>query len=331
MKKYLFLFLILSSTAWPWRSYDRFYTGATANAVGGAFIAEASGELAAAYNPAGLVQLKEHFTLSYEVYSGVIINDLLATSPRLKFDSFPFLAITSRIDKLHLAFSSSTLFADYDLSGFSLRHIALSAGYSPLEGLSFGVSIGPALALERDSIGWGFAWQAGLLWKITTKLQWGLAFHSPISVKWTRTVLGNSLSETFPWIIDTGFSFELSRTSLLFFSAEFLNMDGVRFTLNNIDDSPHFLRGAFTRLHPHLGFRFLEPITGAHISLGFKIDSEYFDTGSRPQYQLTAGVRFFGHNAEFNAALIDSLVLSLLNPENTREEQLFLSVSLRWP
>ncbi len=324
----LVLIFFLSQPAYSWRSYDRFHVGAEADGVGSAFVGDASSEIAAHHNPAGLAQVDKSFSLNYEVYTSVIIDDLLATPPRLDFDSFSFFSLYSRVKQWHFSLSLNTLFNSFGTDQLYARGLKLSVAYPLFKNLSIGGGLGPVLLMESSGWGYAFHYNLGVLWQISPRLKWGLSFHSPFSTTWQQTVLGNQLSESFPWLLETGISWVVSPRSILYFSLDYTGIDTVSFVLDNVDSSPQFGGNIWYRLHPHIGYRFLEPRTGAHLSVGLQSDSDYYETGSVQQYQLSLGVRFYGKRAVFNASLIDSLLISLIYPENNHEEKMNFSVSV---
>ena len=87
----LFLFSIFDQS-YAWRNFSRFKLGTEANGVGGAYVGDASSELAMFYNPAGLVQLKKKISVQWEASTGIKILDILGKiNIRLdRYDYFSF-------------------------------------------------------------------------------------------------------------------------------------------------------------------------------------------------------------------------------------------------
>lgn len=331
MKKMLWLTLITlfsQHSLFAWRPYNRFIPGAEVNSIGGAYTADASGELAALHNPGGLAQIDKTFSLNYEVYAAIIVNDLLATPPQPDFDTFPLFSLFLRTNRWRWSLGIYTRYSSTGLDTLDARTILLTAAYPLRDNLSLGFGTGPVLLLEGDGRGWGWDFNAGLLWRLSPVLQAGVSFQSGFSTSWLNTRLGSSLTETFPWSAEAGISWQSGPNSMLFLSLDYIGIDSISFTLNGISEPPLFTSSLWHRLHPHLGLRFLEPRTGAHLSLGFMTESDYYQNGAQTQYLLTAGVRFFGKKAVFNATLVDSFLLSVVFPRNSREEKLSFSVSV---
>lgn len=192
-----------------------------------------------------------------------------------------------------------------------------------MNNLSLGAGVGPVLAIENSTYGLSYAYNAGVLWKPTDVLQIGLCFESPINMSWSTSATGITLNETYPFIIDLGGQYAFTETFFGFLGLDYTGIDSIRYILNGVDYSPQFNDGnPFSRIHPHVGIQFLEEYTGAHISLGFMMDSSYYDTGSINQYLITAGVRAYGKNLIFRASLIDALIIGLFYPGNVRDERI---------
>ncbi len=326
---YLLVFLCLFlETVFAWRPYSRFFPGAEANGIGNAFVGDASSELAAHYNPAGLAQLNKGFTLNYEVYTSVIINDLLAAPPDLTFDTFPFFSLFYRANQWRFSLGLATQFSSYGPNSLFTRSLKFSAAFPLLDNLSIGAGIGPVFLFEGDGRAFSWDFNLGILWRISPVLQWGTSFHSGFHVLWQSSILGSHLEEVYPWILESGISWKTGRYSFLYFGLDYIHLDAITYTLDAILDNPTFSNSLLHRLHPHLGFRFLEPRTGAHLSAGFMTDSDYYDNGAVTQYLLDLGIRFYGKRAVFNAALVDSLLLALFIPSNNHEEKFYFSVSV---
>ena len=336
--KVLFCFLCLSlllgvSPLWAWRSYGRFKLGGDANGIGGAYVGDASSEIALNYNPAGIVQIPQTrsnntFSFMYEVYSSAEILDILAWDVKFKFDVFPFFSFVVLPGDIKTGFSVATLFAAPRSTGdLAVRSLKFTAAYSVLPNLSLGFGIGPVLAFEGKGYGISYAFNAGLLWKIMDGLQAGCAFQSPINLQWTSTDYGRSLSEVYPMIAEAGLAYAVNERFFLFGSLEYIDADSIRYVLNDTDYSPAIGDNPLARLHPHFGIRFLEEMTGGHISLGMMIDSVYNNTGSDNQYLLTAGFRAYGKNMVYRVSLVDGLLVGLFYPRNTREEKVTVSFS----
>lgn len=326
--------VLIASTGYGWRSFSRFLLGAEANGVGGAYVADASSEIAMNYNPAGLVQIDKTFSVNYEVSSAIEVGNILSTGllkDILNMDYFPFFSAMYSAGKWKFGTSLSTRFCLYTTGDdLNVRSWKFTAAYPILDNLSVGFGIGPVFALEGDSRGYSFDWNLGVLWKPAPRLQLGAALQSPIDVNWTIASVGASLYEHYPLIAEAGLDWAVSPLSYLFFSLEYVDMDSVKYVVNGTDDSPVFGANVFARLHPHAGIRFLERFTGAHISFGMMIDSAYFDGGSYNLYLLTAGVRAYGRNAVFNFSLIDSLLFGLVAPYSPHEEKFDASFSFKF-
>lgn len=332
--KCFFLFIILiflsSAEVHSWRTYNPFALGSDANGIGGAYVGDASSEFAIYYNPAGMVQLSSNLSFTYEIASSVEIVDVLAWNVSVDFDYFPFFSLTGSVNEWKWGVSVTTLFHSVlQQNDMSIRSVNFTAAYPILPNLSVGAGIGPVIATERTGNGFSYAWNVGLLWKVMEPLQLGLCFHSPIELQWSKTENGGSLYEVFPFIVDLGGTYRLNENMFLFGSLAYINIDSIRYVLDGADLSPVFDGNIFGRVHPHFGVRFLEEHTGAHISLGVMMDSSYYDKGSVNQYLLTAGVQAYGKNLVFRASLIDSLLFSLLNRYNVREEKINVSISIR--
>jgi hypothetical protein len=327
------LILILFMCAgelYSWRTFNRAALGSDANGVGGAYVGDASSEFAIYYNPAGMVQLSSNLSFTYEISSRVRIADFLNWNVTVAFDYFPFFALSGSLNEWKWGVSVTTLFDSVvNKSSMSVRSINFTAAYPVLPNLSVGAGVGPVIASENTGYGFSYAYNIGLLWKVTEDLQLGLCFHSPVDLAWSITEKGGSLFETFPFLIDLGGMFRLNEKMFLFGSLEYVSIDTIRYVLDNIDYSPAFDGNLFGRLHPHFGLQFLEENTGAHISLGVLLDSSYYDTGSINQFRFTAGVRAYGKNLVFRASLIDSLLFGLFYRYNDHEEEINLSFSFR--
>jgi hypothetical protein len=322
--------LFVCPNAYSWRSFAPFKLGAEAVGIGGAYVAEASSETAMAYNPAGLLQLEDRIYFMYEIYSSARIPDVLNWDVSFKFDYFPFLGVVGGGESFKIGVSIFTLFHSLEKGNdFNVRNMALSFACNLLPNLSVGAGVGPVFALEGNGIGFSYAYNIGILWKAANSLQVGFCFHSPIELNWSRTDQGVSLWERYPLSAELGLSYLIVEKLFGFFSLEFIDWNSVSYILDGKDYSPRVDENLFARFHPHIGVRFLEENTGAHISLGFMIDSFYYESGSVNQYFLTAGVRFYGKNMIFRAALSDSLLIGFFYPGNTREERLNVSLSFK--
>lgn len=331
LRLFLFFFLTaaVSGQLHSWRTYNQFSLGSEANGVGGAYVGDASSEFAIYYNPAGLVQLTNRLSFTYEIASAVWIPDILANI-QVKFDYFPFFSVTGSVFDVKWGVSVTTLFHSVlQQNDLSVRSVNFSAAYPVLPNLSLGFGIGPVFATEPNGFGMSYAYNIGVLWKVIEPLQLGLCFHSPIDIVWSKTGSGGTLYETFPFIIDLGGMYRLNENVFLFGSFAYLNIDSIRYVLDGSDYSPKFDGNIFGRLHPHFGVQFLEERTGAHISLGVMMDSSYFDTGSYNQYLWTIGLRAYGKNLVFRASIIDALLFGLFNRYNVREEKINVSFSFR--
>ncbi|NPV02654.1 MAG: hypothetical protein HPY53_14875 [Brevinematales bacterium] len=332
MKKWLMItgfVALLGTTGHAWRAIGKYFLGSEANGIGGAYSGYAESELAVHYNPAGLVQMKGKWTFMFEVSTGIYTYDLLSANFKLIPDFFPFFSTVVSVDGIKLGLSLTTLFDGYTQESLFVRTLKVTAAFPILENLALGVGLGPVFAFESTGIGYGWSANIGLLWKISDDFQIGVCFHTPIPVEWSNPVMGSSLSEVYPAILDMGISWNMTETSMLFFSLEYLAIDGIKYILNGQDRSPVFESNLLSRVHPHLGFRFLEPSSGAHISCGMMIDSDYYDTGGINQYLLTVGVRAYGRNMVFHASLIDALLFSIVYPYNTAEERVNIGMTFQ--
>ncbi len=331
------LFCILSiNFAYGWRPYNRFRLGSFANSIGAAYTAYAESEIAVHHNPAGLVQIQSGWGISYEVYANVVIPDILQGNYiRINMDYFPFFGLIYGRNKMRFGLSVSTIFDSYFLNDLHVRSVKLSFAYPVLDNLAVGGGAGPVIATEGDGRGFAFAYNIGILWKISQRVQTGLVFHSPFFIEWQNSVSGFSLRENYPMIIEGGIALELSERVLLFAGLEFINIDSITYELNNQNRSPEFDNNLLSRIHPRIGIEFSEPIIGARLSFGFMTDSSYHTRGGQNQYLLTAGVKAYGRrgngNIIFSGSIVDSLLLSLINPDNTREVKITMSLSFRIP
>ena len=322
----LFL-LVFCQTAYCWRSFNVFQLGAEANGIGGAYVGEASSEIAIHHNPAGIVQMSSNLSFTYEVFGSLIIQNLLEMKFNLKMDYFPFVALVGKLDNWRFGVSLSTLFDGSAIDRLSIRSMKFTAAYPIFNNLSLGIGLGPVFAFEGNSWGISFAYNIGVLWKALPELQLGLTFHSPLDVEWNQPAIGYSLHESYPFRIELGAAYAIAPTINAYASLEYIDIDRIRYILNGSDASPQFDANLLSRLHPHIGVRILEEFTGAHLSFGLMTDSSYYATGSANQYLVTVGVRAYGKKVVFNASFIDSLLFSLINSDNSREEKLNISVS----
>lgn len=337
LKKFIIIGIIFVSCSniYSWRPYNRFRVGSDANGVGCAYVADVSSELAIHHNPAGLVQLDKKLSVAFEIYANIIIPDILANNIRIHLDYFPFFAVICKINKLDLGLSTTTLFDAFQSDETHIRSVKFSFAYPLFENFSIGGGLGPVVATEGNGIGTGFAFNIGLLWKTSARLQIGLCFQSPFTVNWSTPAIGYSLVESFPFIVEGGIIYAINKNAMLFISLEYIDIDRIIYTLNNIDSSPVFEQNIFSRLHPHAGIQFVEKISGARISLGLMMDSVYDDGGGRNQYLLTIGIKAYGGsgktrgNTIFTASIIDSLLFSLINPYNSYEEKINISFSFK--
>ncbi len=328
---YLLALLLIPALLSGWRSYSRYFAGSDADGIGGAAVADASSETAVYYNPAGLVQTQsmksnQNFFFMYEVSTSLFISDLFAWDVTAKFDTFPFFAVAYNGWDLKAGLSINTLFYSQNKENdFTLHTAHLTFAFPIGDSLSIGFGGGPAFALERSGVGYSYDYTAGILWKLLPELKIGACFHSPISIAWSSTEVGKSLSETFPSITELGLAYNMSGTSVYFFSLDYTDVDSIRYILDGSDYSPAIGNNFMARLHLHTGFRFLEENTGAHISAGFMTGSFNYDKGSINQYLLTLGVRAYGEDMVFRASLIDALILGLFFSGNVPDEQINLS------
>jgi len=333
MKKHIFIiiFLIIPTLFYGWRSYIRSHIGSDANGIGGAYVGDATSELALFYNPAGLVQLKgeneeQNFFFLYEVSASLLLYSYLSWDPAFKFDTFPFLAIayTGLNWKMGLSIASS-FESESRLNDFRVRDLFFSISIPIENDISIGFGAGPIFAIENTTTGYSFSYNIGILWNIEKDLKFGLCFHSPFAIQWNNTEAGNSLYESFPFLLETGLAYQLSEVAILFTSLDYIDIDSIRYVLDEKDYSPTFDQNLFARVHPHIGIRFLEENTGAHISAGFMMDSSYYDNGSINQYLITLGVRAYGKNMIFRASLIDALLIGLFYRGNVKNERINIS------
>ncbi len=325
----LFLFFLNAPALFGWRNYNRFPLGADATGLGGAYVAEASDATALVLNPAGLPQLPESIVLQYEVFSSFEFADPLAWNVSIRFDTFPFFGVVVPAGKFRWGVSVATLY--HSLLGgndLAVRYLSGAAAYPVLDNLSVGVSVGPVLATESTGFGFSWAWTAGVLWKALDGWQFGASFRSPVGLDWSRTVKGGTLREVYPWNLDAGAAVRVAETVFLYGQLEWIAMDSVAYVLDGTDYAPSFGSNPFARLHPGLGVRFLESVTGAHLSFGWRMDSSYSPAGSVDQHLLTAGVRAYGKNLVFRASLEDALLIGLFYPGNVRHEKITASFSL---
>ncbi len=343
---YLFIisFLITADAKlFGWRSFSRYNLGADADGVGGAYVGDSSSEIAMNYNPAGLVQLDNNWIdsrlttkspsnhncfLMYEVSSSVRILDILAWNVSFKFNYFPFFGIAYSLGKIKVGASVSTVFdSDGILSDLSVRSVKATFAYPLLDNLAIGFGIGPVIATESSGSGYSYDYNIGLLWKAFDKIQFGINYNSPINITWTKTIAGTSLKENYPFIAEIGMSYLVNDRLFFYSDFDYTDIDSIKYILDGNDYSPHFDNNIFSRLHPHLGIRFLEENTGAHISLGFMFNSSYYESGSVNQYLITAGIRAYGQNVIYRASIIDSLLFGLFYPDNIPNEQINVSFS----
>jgi hypothetical protein len=332
MKKRLIItgiVILLGSTGHSWRAIGKYFLGSEANGIGGAYSGYADSELAVHYNPAGLVQMKGKWTFMFEVSTGIYTYDLLAANFKLIPDFFPFFSTVVSVDGLKLGLSLTTLFDGYTLESLYVRTLKVTAAFPIFDNLAIGAGIGPVFASESSGIGYGWSANIGVLWKLSDAFQLGVCFHTPVPVEWSNPIAGSSLSEVYPATLDAGISWNVSQSAILFFSLEYTLIDGIKYILNGEDRSPVFDSNLFSRLHPHIGVRFLEAFSGAHISLGMMIDSDYYETGGINQYLITFGVRAFGRNTVFHASLIDALLFSIFYPYNSTEERVNIGVTFQ--
>ncbi|OHD56246.1 MAG: hypothetical protein A2Y33_00310 [Spirochaetes bacterium GWF1_51_8] len=322
------MFLTVSDLS-AWRAIGRYSLGSEANGIGGAYVGFAETELSVHYNPAGIAQIAGQWEFMYEVSTGIQSENLLNFNLKFYPDIFPFFSTVVSAGDLRLALSWSTLFDGYSHDSILVRSLKVTVAYPILKNLSVGAGFGPVFAFESSGIAYGWSANFGVLWKITEDFQIGACFHTAIAVNWVNPVSGSSLSETYPAVFDIGISWKAANTAILFASMEYIDITGIKYILNGVDHSPVFDSNLFSRLHPHLGVRFLEAFTGAHLSLGFMIDSEYFETGGINQYLFTIGVRAFAKNAVFHASIIDALLFSIFYPYNSSEERINIGVTFQ--
>lgn len=331
MKPFLTLFfLLLSAPLFSWRSYNRFHTGAAANSIGGAFVADGNADITAHLNPAGLTQIEDPFSFSYEVSGSLFMPDIFAGNYYVELDYFPFFSFAATLGDWSVGASLSTLFDSYGQTDLSVRLLSVSAAYPLSEKFSLGISLGPVFLKESTGNAVSFYGNIGALWALSKKLQLGISIQSPFQVNWNHPAYGSTLTERFPLIAEVGIAYEISKTVLGFFSLDYTSVEMISYTLNGEESLPNFSGDFFARVHPHFGIRFLEALTGAHLSAGFLIDSSYSNLGSENQYRLTAGIRFFGKRAIFDASVIDSLLLSWMVPYSDYEEEFNVSLSYRF-
>lgn len=322
-------FLVLSSPVWAWRQYRQYPLGADAMGIGFASVADAASETAMELNPAGLVQLQNTFSFYYEASGFVKIPDILAVTPQVAFDTIPFVAFHIPFDDFRLGVSMQTLdHSVYIENSYTVRAFKVSAAFPLFHGFSVGLGAGPVLAQEGDAHGWGGSGQLGVLWRLSDDLKLGFSVFSPVPIYWEENVQGLELYECTPWSMEAGLAFRMNPGFSWYASLEWMGIDQIDYVIAGSNQKPSFSDSVLLRLHPHLGIRFLEPLTGGHFSFGFAVDNAYHAQGAEPQYLLTAGVRAYGKNSVFRAALSDGFLLGMLIPSNVREAAMTLSLSV---
>jgi hypothetical protein len=335
----LLLLLVPPAEVFSWRAFSRFPIGADANGVGDAYVGDASDDTAAFYNPAGLVQCTNKLDMNWDATTGIAIQNVFdQINVRLdRLDTFSFFGLTTYLGDWHFATALSTeFFSSFNnATALSMRVGSVCASYPILSNLSIGIGIGPVFGFEGTTTsagGWGisWAWNAGVLWKPTDELQFGACYHSGFDMNWYEPVGLVSLDETYPALFEAGGVWKMSKRLFLDFGADWLFVDEIRYIDNGVDDSPKFGNNLFTWLHPHIGIRFLEPVTGAHLSVGFMTDNSLFDGGNVPQYLLTAGFRFYGRNVVFSGSLIDAVLIGMVYSGNAPDERINVEISYKF-
>lgn len=326
---------LLTVQLYSYRSYTRWKQGPEAVGIGGAYTADASSELSWIYNPAGAVQLTNRLSINWEAATMVRVDDILTRiTVRLdRLETISYFGVHYSVNgQFKLGFSYSTLFYSYfeNNNSLNVKPLLFSAAYKILPNLSVGAGAGLVWAYEQTGNAFSFTWNAGLLWSPVDNIQFGAFFTAPIALNWINPYGLASLYEEYPAIMEAGAAWAFHPDWIGYASLEYRFVDGIRYNADGVDSSPVFGGNVLARLIPHLGFRFLERLSGAHLSFGFMSDAVYYQTGAQPIFHLTAGARFFGRNTVLTFAIVDSLLISAFYHANSRDEEFHVSFSYQF-
>jgi hypothetical protein len=332
IKAFLILtFIFFSTFSYSWRSFSQFYCGADAIGIGTAYVGDASSESGVCYNPAGLVQLfqtNKNLFFSYEVYSSFKLIDIFAWNFKFDFDVFPFFFAGLLKEREAFSISLENLFYSPETdTEFYVRFLKFSFSYLLLDNLGLGVGVGPLFAMENNGFGVSFAMQGGILYKPFENFQSGFSFIYPFEVRWSKTFYGKSLNENYYSILSFGAVYKVSKEIFLYLSSEFPFYNQIKFTVDGNDYSPAWIKSGDFYFKPSVGIRFLERITGGHLSMGFLLDHNLTEEKIVNQYFLTLGFRGYGRNFRYYISFMDGYIISLFYRENTPRENINITLS----
>ncbi len=333
MKNVLFLivFIFLFNSSYSWRSFQRFYAGAEEIGIGCAGVSDTGAESGIIYNLASITTLystNRNFIFSYEVFTTFKLIDILALKVDFDFDIFPFICFIYPEKDWGLSLSIENLFHSPETTTeLYIRFIKVGFSYKILENLSIGIGCGPVLANENNGNAISFAYQAGILFKPLEKLHLGLSFLSPVEINWHTTPYGEKLKETYPMELNIGASYHILKEAILYFSMENSFLNQIKFIVDEKDTSPEWTKNGFLYLKPAIGLRFLERLTGGHLSIGVFMDYNATEYSVNPQYNITFGFRGYGKNFKYNLSFTDGFIIGLFYDKNIPNENININLS----
>lgn len=309
-----FLFFVASVFGYSFHSYDLYYVGAKGSSLGGAYVSLADEPSAIFWNPAGLVQQTKP-TISYLLDTQFFLNSLRDPLYHAFKVTYKTPALLSYVHPLNnkynmvFGFGAMTPIQRKIDSAFYVVQIGPSFAFMPFKNFSFGAGFGYLISSFGFTLGGGWGFQLGALYKMNSFLRLGAVYRSGAIIKWSQI----RVEQTFPSVAQIGATWKLSPTFFLLTDLEYQDWSKIRFIDKGIDKTPNIQTGLFYSILPHLGMLIVDENSGAHFRFGL-LNHSFLDAGSHniPQWNLTFGIGGRAvKNVYIEAGLRDSYIVGL--------------------
>ncbi|GEM_PF-5701232 len=325
-----FWIMVSSLQAYSFFDYDMYPVGAKANGLGGAYTAIADDSSAVFWNPAGIIQQK-NTVISYLLDSQFMLNDIrdpFNSVFKVTYETPALISfLTPLFDNRIVAGLSAMTPIQRKIDGhFYIAQFSPVVSFLSLPNLSIGIAGGVLLSELRD-FGWGWDFQAGLLWFVDSKIRAGLNFRSSPVVSWTQ----DDIQGVFPWSMQAGISYKVSWDLILSMDIEYIGWRNSSLLDRGIERAPVFDTGLFYEILPKIGLMYTHEQSGAHLRLGLNTSSFLDASVLVPQYKLAFGI---GGKAfkivEIEASLVDSYLISLFYEEQRVIETIQVNIEYKF-
>ena len=335
-------FLLVTNLQSAWREYDVYRCGSKGIASGGAFTAVADDVSAVYFNPAGLVQLAD-FSIFYTMDSQIKLVRIIDPTIKLTYKVPALLGFVYPLKNkrnMVIGFAVDSPFQRKIPTEFDMYKFAPQFSTEIFGNLAVGINIGfnyatYSPAYSPQGFGWGY--QIGLLYIPVKAFHLGMNYQSKIKINWEYLQGFSNVKETFPDILTIGTGTMISSKLITTFDLEYQNWKSIKFIENGIDTAPvdQIENGFFKTIHPHLGFIFLEELSGAHMRTGFYTDSfmQYIGGELKNKTQLlwTIGLGVYALKVlKVEASLTDSYLTYFINHNNNKIETIQLTAEYRF-